>query len=280
MGVGNDSVYNKTTCFDPFPFPDATELQKARIRELAERLDAHRKGAQGRGVTITQMYNLRDKLKAGEAFTEKERGLHEAAQTSILAQLHDELDAAVIEAYGWSGADKTEEKGHRWTPMDTDEKPQIGVHLCSSVASKAFPLSDADILTRLVALNRERAEEEKQGLIRWLRPEYQAPSQAPMPIAASLGLETEAEKIEVPLPEATPWPKETREQLAAVRAAVLSAPRLWTTADVALCFKSRGRYRESIATHLDLLADLGVIVRLDAPEGARYHRPVLLAAGN
>src|SRR5581483_5363191 len=38
--------YNKSRCFDPFPFPDGTEKQKARIRVLAEELDAHRKRAQ------------------------------------------------------------------------------------------------------------------------------------------------------------------------------------------------------------------------------------------
>lgn len=32
---------------------------------------------------------------------------------------------------------------------------------------------DAEILTRLVALNAERAAEEKRGIIHWLRPEYQ-----------------------------------------------------------------------------------------------------------
>ncbi|RZL97519.1 MAG: class I SAM-dependent DNA methyltransferase, partial [Pedobacter sp.] len=32
MGVGNDPVYDKTRCFDPFPFPDATPAQQARIR--------------------------------------------------------------------------------------------------------------------------------------------------------------------------------------------------------------------------------------------------------
>ena len=35
--------YNKTRCFETFPFPDASELQKETIRELAERLDAFRK---------------------------------------------------------------------------------------------------------------------------------------------------------------------------------------------------------------------------------------------
>ncbi len=33
----------------------------------------------------------------------------------------------------------------------------------------------ADILTHLVALNHERTAEEKRGLIRWLRPDYQSP---------------------------------------------------------------------------------------------------------
>ncbi len=42
LGVGNDPVYNQTRCFDPFPFPDATEAQKDAIRRLAEELDAHR----------------------------------------------------------------------------------------------------------------------------------------------------------------------------------------------------------------------------------------------
>ncbi len=35
------------------------------------------------------------------------------------------------------------------------------------------------LLTRLVALNHERAAEEKRGLIRWLRPDYQAPLPPP-----------------------------------------------------------------------------------------------------
>jgi len=35
--------YNKTRCFEPFPFPDPTQPQRERIRFLGERLDAHRK---------------------------------------------------------------------------------------------------------------------------------------------------------------------------------------------------------------------------------------------
>jgi hypothetical protein len=68
----------------------------------------------------------------------KEKKIYEQGLVGILKQLHDELDAAVAEAYGW--------------PAD---------------------LSTDDILTRLVALNAERAAEEAKGQVRWLRPEYQ-----------------------------------------------------------------------------------------------------------
>ncbi|MBE9041498.1 class I SAM-dependent DNA methyltransferase, partial [Oscillatoriales cyanobacterium LEGE 11467] len=65
--------YNKTCCFDPFPFPDRTPAQKQKIRELGERLDSHRKQVQAAhpDITITGMYNLLEKLRAGEPFTQK-----------------------------------------------------------------------------------------------------------------------------------------------------------------------------------------------------------------
>src|SRR4051812_27266847 len=103
LGVGNDPRYNKTRCFDPFPFPDCTEQQKARIRELGEALDAHRKRQQAQHptLTITDMYNVLEKLRAGAALTDRERLTHEAGLVSVLNQIYDELDAAVFEAYGW-----------------------------------------------------------------------------------------------------------------------------------------------------------------------------------
>lgn len=282
MGVGNDPTWTNSRCFDPFPFPEATEPQKARIRDLAERLDAHRKGAQGRGVTITGMYNLLAKLRSGEAFTPKEREQHEAAQTEILRQLHDELDAAVIEAYGWN----QEQGNHRFTPMNTDNSPEhqalIGVPRSSSVVKDAFPsvaLSDAEILERLVALNKERAAEEARGLIRWLRPEYQAPDTVQATATALLSEEAEVESAASgPAPEPQPWPKELKDQLAALRAVLSASPRLWSMEAVAQVFKSRGRYRESIAAHLDLLTDLGMLSRVNTPEGPRWHRPQALGA--
>jgi hypothetical protein len=243
----NRPIYYKSRCFDPFPFPDATEAQKARIRDLAERLDAHRKGAQGRRVTITGMYNLMAKLRSGEAFSPKDREQHEAAQTEILRHLHDELDAAVAQAYGW--------------PVD---------------------LPEAEILERLVALNGERATEEGRGLVRWLRPEYQARAigAAPEPETPRLVAEPEPEVpagAHAPEIKPMPWPAERRAQFQALRDLLLGSARLWSLEDLARAFKSRGRYRDSIQAHLGVLEDLGLVDRLETPEGSRWNRPTAAA---
>ncbi|MBL9184141.1 MAG: class I SAM-dependent DNA methyltransferase [Verrucomicrobiaceae bacterium] len=57
--------YNKSRCFDPFPFPVCGEAEKERIRALAEELDAHRKRVQAQhpGLTLTGMYNVLEKLR-------------------------------------------------------------------------------------------------------------------------------------------------------------------------------------------------------------------------
>ncbi|MBS0582881.1 MAG: DUF559 domain-containing protein, partial [Proteobacteria bacterium] len=104
LGVGNDPVYNNSRCFEPFPFPAANVEQQSRIRDLAEQLDAHRKRQQAAhpDLTLTGMYNVLDKLRSGEELTAKERTIHEHGLVSVLRQLHDELDAIVLDAYGWS----------------------------------------------------------------------------------------------------------------------------------------------------------------------------------
>ncbi|MCB2056271.1 MAG: class I SAM-dependent DNA methyltransferase, partial [Geminicoccaceae bacterium] len=182
LGFGNDPRYNKTRCFDPFPFPAWSDEVKARVGDLAERLDAHRKRQQGQnpGLTMTGMYNVLEKLKTGEALTAKERADHERGLVSVLLDIHRELDAAVAGAYGW--------------PAD---------------------LSDEEVLARLVALNHERRAEEAAGTVRWLRPDYQIPkaglakpkgSQAEMDVGVAAGAAGK-----------TPWPANLPDQVQAVR---------------------------------------------------------------
>ncbi len=142
LGVGNDPRYSKSRCFDPFPFPDCDDALKARIRTIGEELDAHRKARQAEhpGLTLTQMYNVLEKLKAGEALSADDERIREQGLVLILKEHHDRLDALVFEAYGWPAT-----------------------------------LTDEDILERLVALNTQRFIEEKTGNVRWLRPDYQIP---------------------------------------------------------------------------------------------------------
>ena len=155
LGVGNDPVYAKSDCFDKFPFPDLTDKPtlKARLDELGERLDGHRKSVLEKHdfLTMTKLYNVLERVKALEAqkageppLTEAEKDIYQAGLVGTLKSIHEDIDAAVFEAYGW--------------PDDLD---------------------DEAILERLVALNLERHEEEKRGHVRWLRPDFQIPRFAP-----------------------------------------------------------------------------------------------------
>lgn len=237
-GVGNDLTYNNSLCFETFPFPDCPESTAARIRAIGERLDAHRKGQLSRHplLTITECYNVLDKLRAGEALSDKERTIHEQGLVSVLRQIHDELDAAVLDAYGWSDA-----------------------------------ASDEEILARVVALNAEREAEESQEIVRWLRPELQNPAGHRAATQGSL-IEGEAEDAaEAAQPKAkSPWPKSLAEQARAVRAALTSHRGPVTSEQLAKMFlRARSDRVEEL---LDTLASLGQAREL--PDG-RFVAPTL-----
>lgn len=227
LGVGNDPRYNNTLCFEPFAFPAASDANRAEIRRLGEQLDAHRKRQQSLQpeLTITGMYNVLEKLRSGEALTEKEKVIHEQGLVSVLKQIHDDLDAAVFDAYGW--------------PHD---------------------LTDEQILERLVALNAERAEEERRGIIRWLRPEFQNPAGAKTEQQTTMaGIEVEEKEAEAKQKAAIPWPKDLPSQIAAVRDLISSDPtETWTLDRTAKSFK--GAKRTQVQSVLDSLAALGLIV--------------------
>jgi len=67
LGVGNDPNYNHSDCFGKFPFPDADQVIRSRIRDLGERLDAHRKRQQAihSALTLTAIYNTLERLNSG-----------------------------------------------------------------------------------------------------------------------------------------------------------------------------------------------------------------------
>ncbi len=224
-GIGNDPRYNNSVCFATFPFPDPTPEQKARIRELGERLDALRKERQALypGLTLTGMYNVLEALRQGRELSAKERDIHDKGLVGLLRQVHDELDAAVAEAYGW--------------PAD---------------------LGEEEILSRLVELNAARAAEEEQGLVRWLRPEYQARKAVP-PAQRKLDITGKpapaGRKARKPARERLPWPATLAEQMQTVRLVLASQPAAATAEDVAWRFRNAPRAK--LNDMLQALANLG-----------------------
>ncbi|HEX8319444.1 class I SAM-dependent DNA methyltransferase [Longimicrobium sp.] len=226
LGVGNDPVYVKSACFDPFPFPDPPKQMREEIGRVAEALDQHRKDAIARDerVTMTGMYNVVEKLRSGEALTPKERAVHEIAACGVLRDMHDELDRLVAQAYGWP-----------W-PMEREE-----------------------VLERLVALHDERVEEEKRGIVRWLRPEYQVPrfgGGVPAPEEPALDLPDEPAAAEVvKVVDTKPWPTDAIGQLGAIKAYVSTAPA--TPSEVRVAFA--GAPATLVARYLDTLAMVGEV---------------------
>ncbi len=47
------------------------------------------------------MYDVLEKLRCGAALNVKERNIHDNGLVTLLKQIHDDLDAAVLDAYGW-----------------------------------------------------------------------------------------------------------------------------------------------------------------------------------
>ena len=224
QGVGNDPVYNNSVCFEPFPFPaNVAAPLKDRIRAEAESLDVLRKRVLGEhdNLTLTKLYNVLETLREGRTLTAAERDIHDRGLVTIIRQHHDAIDALVADAYGWP-ADLTEE----------------------------------EVLTRLVALNKERGAEEAKGIIRWLRPEYQAPDYQP-PITQTLDFGDGP----AALPDnVIPWPVTLPEQVSAVQQVLANAPQPLAPQDVARAFQ--GKRAASVRPVLEALAGIGMARRL------------------
>jgi hypothetical protein len=208
---------------------------KQRIRELGERLDAHRKRQQEQhpDLTLTGLYNVLEKLRAGDALNAKEKTLHDQGLVTLLRQIHDELDAAVLEAYGWADLH----------PLTPEREPEL--------------------LTRLVALNHARAAEEAAGTVRWLRPDFQNPAAPPTARQTALDIVEDTEDLRPPSsdlrPPVTPWPKALHEQMREVTALVETAAVPLDAAAIAKAFT--GARKPKITEILEALAALGQLTR-------------------
>lgn len=134
-------TYNHTESFDPFPFPIFEAPIKSQLSRLGEALDGHRKARQKEHteLTLTDMYNVLEKIRAGKPLDESEQRTRGWGLIDTLLQIHDDIDRASLAAYGWPAS-----------------------------------VTDDDIIARLLTLNAERAFEEAQAHTRWLRPDFQA----------------------------------------------------------------------------------------------------------
>ena len=119
----------------------------------------------------------------------------------VLAELHDRLGALVLQAYGWTDLASTI-VGRPGGTTPWVERPALGAE------------AEEELLTRLVALNIERAAKEGRGFVRWLRPQFQNPTEGiatPTPTQGKLGVDAETALRDV-VPGAVtrqPRPKQT-----------------------------------------------------------------------
>ena len=251
--------YNKSVCFETFPFPDLSSPEQvtltARIGELAEQIDQHRKTQQAAHdkLTLTGMYNVLEKLRKQEPLNAKEQIINNDGLVGILRELHDELDCAVFEAYGWSDlADKLVGLPGATTPYP--EK------------SEAQAEAEEELLKRLVALNHQRAAEEARGQIRWLRPDYQNPNYQhsdrgkDSASAYESTAQTEADVTVTPADAKAKkhtWPKSMLEQISAVKSALLDG--LDTAEAITALYKSPKTTGPKVQEALDSLFALGLV---------------------
>lgn len=224
--------YQNEVAFDPFPFPDThDEALKDNVRHVAEKLDELRKIVLARygDLTMTKLYNTLEALYRAEAtdtvLSDKDRDIAERGCVSLIRQYHEAIDDLVADAYGWPRG-----------------------------------LTSDRILERLVALNKERAKEEAQGQVRWLRPHFQAPGYKAPVEQAKFAL-PEVEKVD----EIIEWPAALPDQVVAVAQVVERAARPIAANDVARTFKAKNA--KGVTPVLDALAGMG---RLRKLEDGRY----------
>lgn len=279
QGVGNDPVYSHTTCFDPFPFPlccapldqekdPVLQAQADRLAELGERLDAFRKErlAEHDFLTMTGLYNVLERLRELEngcdvpPLTIKEKAIHEAGLVSVLKEIHDDIDRAVFEAYGWSD-------------LADSLVGRPGATMPSPHKSADQEAAEEELLTRLVALNRERAAEEKRGIVHWLRPDYQIPKLGAKVPKPADGEQLSVDTTPIEIAETPKWPSDALDQIRLVRDVLAKAQRPARPDEISVQFKGGRNRAERIARVLDHMVETGV-ARRDLQDGeSRYFLP-------
>lgn len=126
LGVGNDSRYTASTTFETFPFPRPTLEQRVAIEQAAQYLEQsrnflHGKDAPGRSAGVKLGLTEIYNLLAEYQISKQEK----VSGLAGLADAHQILNKAVADAYGWT-----------------------------------WPMSENNLLDKILSLNLERTQEE------------------------------------------------------------------------------------------------------------------------
>ena len=180
-------------------------------------------------LTLTGLYNVRERLRAGSNGSDldaAEHRIYDDGLVLILDELHAQLDRAVLDAYGWPPG-----------------------------------LAEADLLARVVALNAARTIEERRGQTRWLRPAFQV---AQLGASAVSGEQTEADLVKPSKREAKAlFPQRELDQMAAVLSMLVSEPGPKDVATIASRFRQGKKVEKKVAAVLAAVERTGVVLVLD-----------------
>jgi hypothetical protein len=142
-------VYTPSDCFETFPFPFSAQQSDLYLREAGQEFHEFRAAVMDeRNEGLTDTFNrLHDPGDRSNAIGE-------------LRRLHDAMDQAVLDAYGWTDIRPTCEFELEWE----DDEAENGRKRRRPWRYRwPEPVRD-EVLARLLALNAERAEEERLTL--------------------------------------------------------------------------------------------------------------------
>jgi len=146
--------YSPSDCFVTFPFPEGLwQTTNPTLADIGERYHEHRRALMRQlWLGLTDIYNLFHTRALTPAQVAKaSKKSPEEAETSYqsileLRRLHQELDEAIRDAYGWHTLDL----GHDFHEVETLPENDRVRYTISPTARK-------EVLSRLLALNHQRA---------------------------------------------------------------------------------------------------------------------------
>lgn len=152
-----DLRYSPSDCFETFPFPEGLwETADPTLATIGENYHEYRRSIMlSLWLGLTDIYNLFHNRDLTPAVVAKVSSKPEEAETGYqgileLRKLHRELDEAVLAAYGWADLNL----GHDFHEVETLPENDRVRYTISPDARK-------ELLKRLLALNHQRAAEEK-----------------------------------------------------------------------------------------------------------------------